>query len=125
MAYDSHVCCVQASKLDRYMQRNSKGKLQGTAVHRYRDSFRPTPDSYDHGNKSFHMRRLLLKAEPQSGKTGKHKAARCWLCCTRPTLLADCSCINGGQCDVLVRLSMSAGARKVALLSTVAHPQFY
>lgn len=67
---EGHVCCVQASKLDRYMQRNSKGKLPGSAIHNYRANFRPTPDSYDSGNRSFHMRRLLLKAEPQSGKTG-------------------------------------------------------
>lgn len=70
LACECHVCRVQASKLDRYMQRNSKGKLQGSAVHNYRANFRPTPDSYDYKNEDFHMRRLLLKAEPQSGKTG-------------------------------------------------------
>ena len=64
------VYYVQASKLDRYMQRNSKGKLQGSAIHEYRAKFKPSSDSYDHDNKEFHWRRLLLKAEPQSGKTG-------------------------------------------------------
>lgn len=63
-------CYVQASKLDRYMQRNTKGKLQGSAIHEYRSKFKPTSDSYDYDNKEFHWRRLLLKAEPQSGKTG-------------------------------------------------------
>ncbi len=61
---------MQASKLDRYMQRKTKGKLQGSAIHNYRLNFKPTLDSYDHGNKDVHRRRLLLKAEPQSGKTG-------------------------------------------------------
>ena len=67
-----HVVSLQASKLDRYMQRSTKGKLQGSAIHEYRRNFRPTPDSYDYGNKETHPRRLLLKAEPQSGKTGLH-----------------------------------------------------
>lgn len=61
---------MQPSKLDRYMQRKGKGKLQGFALHDYRANFKPTKDSYDFDNKSVHSRRLLLKAEPQSGKTG-------------------------------------------------------
>ena len=64
---------MQPSKIDRYMQRKGRGKLQGAAVHNSRQHFKPTPDSYDHNNNSFHMRRLLLKAEPQSGKTGVAK----------------------------------------------------
>lgn len=70
LSLQCRVCHVQASKLDRYMQRNSKGKLQGSAIHEYRAKFKPTSDSYDYDNKEFHWRRLLLKAEPQSGKTG-------------------------------------------------------
>jgi len=65
------LCVTQASKLDRYMQRTTKGKLQGSAVHDYRQYFKPTSDSYDCGNLEKHSRRMLLKAEPQSGKTGK------------------------------------------------------
>ena len=51
------------------MQRSTKGKLQGSAIHDYRHYFNPTSDSYDCGNLEKHSRRMLLKAEPQSGKT--------------------------------------------------------
>lgn len=64
---------MQASKLDRYMQRKppSRKKLQGMAIHDYRDNFKATSESYDADNRTKHITRLLLKAEPQSGKTGK------------------------------------------------------
>jgi len=61
---------LQPHKLDRFMQRVSRQKLQGSALHNYREHFKPTPDSYDHDNDHQHATRLLLKAEPQSGKTG-------------------------------------------------------
>lgn len=68
-----NACAIQASKLDRYLQACKKGKLQGLAIHDYRANFKPTADHYDFGNdnpSAIHPMRLLLKAEPQSGKTG-------------------------------------------------------
>ena len=67
-------CVWQASKLDRYLQIAARNKrLQGSGIHNYRENYKPTIDSYDAQNSSKHTLRLLLKAEPQSGKTGDNR----------------------------------------------------
>lgn len=65
--------------MDKFMEYGNKG-LRGAAVHNYRDEARSAPGApgalgihYDAGSKHpghIHQNRILLKAQPQQGKTG-------------------------------------------------------
>ena len=71
---------MQANQLDRYVDR-ATGKIggakRGVEVHNYRENYVAATNSFDNWcsdvmpNNWQHDRRLLLKAEPQVGKTGQ------------------------------------------------------
>ena len=64
---------MQAGKVDKFMS-YVKPRLRGSAVHNYRDEARAANNHYDcHTKRPPHhiqQNRLLLRAQPQQGKTG-------------------------------------------------------
>ena len=70
---------MQAGQLDRFVDRAKgiKGAKRGLEVHNYRENYTAGTTSYDNWGSSMEpvgwqqQRRLLLKAEPQVGKTGQ------------------------------------------------------
>lgn len=87
VVFDCVCAFLQASKLDRYLQIAARNKrLQGSEIHNYRENYKPTTDSYDAQNSSKHTLRLLLKAEPQSGKTGDN-------CCLAHVPSSSTACV--------------------------------
>ena len=63
---------MQGSQVDKFMLYDKQG-LRGAAVHAYRDEARSSNKHYGAGLKHarhIHENRILLKAQPQQGKTG-------------------------------------------------------
>ena len=96
---------MQAGQLDRFVDR-AKGKIKGAKrgleVHNYRANYNAGTTSYDYLGSNVmpdywkHQRRLLLKAEPQVGKTGQ--SITLLLCayhpCLRSTYKMLCRCLH-------------------------------
>lgn len=59
--------------MDKFVRKiKTKAPIKGAGLKDIRRHFRPTDDSYDSVREhQTHKQRLLLKAEPQVGKTGK------------------------------------------------------
>ena len=59
--------------MDKFVRKiKPRAPLKGAALKDIRRHFKPTDDSYDNvRERQTHKQRLLLKAEPQVGKTGK------------------------------------------------------
>ncbi len=65
-------CCMQAGTMDKFMRKiRPSAALKGAHLRDVRRHFKPTDLSYDSVEiHQTHKQRLLLKAEPQVGKTG-------------------------------------------------------
>ena len=74
MDFFIQICHMQAGNMDKYMRKVHRSvALKGHQLQDVRRHFKPTDDSYDNVSKAdhqHHTHRLLLKAEPQVGKTG-------------------------------------------------------
>lgn len=104
--FDLHGCArgipdaMQAGKVDKFMS-YVKPRLRGSAVHNYRDEAKAANNHYDTKRHSPHIHdnRLLLKAQPQQGKTGMQ-------------CLQHQQCI--GHCKLHVRLRVQAAPAVVS-----------
>ena len=102
---------MQAGQLDRFVDRAKdriKGAKRGVEVHHYRVNYTAATTSYDNWGCNerpanwLNKRRLLLKAEPQVGKTGQsiiHRHVH-----TTPGLRFTIRCCAGAYIAFLLRL---------------------